>query len=97
MWRNSRKFMRSRLNESDINRIVKKIINEDVDREKMMEIVDDVVNRLKEHGMKYYLELNKLNFQYPTEKYKRVPRIDRDSFELPPNVKVTKSIFAGRD
>ena len=54
--------MKTRLNESDINRIVKKIINEDVDRERMMEIVDDVVNRLKEHGMKYYLELNKLNF-----------------------------------
>ena len=69
--------MKPRLNESDINRIVKKIVSEDINREKMMEIVDDVVNRLKEHGMKYYYDLNELNFQYPTEKYKRMTPLKR--------------------
>jgi len=41
--------MRTRLNESDINRIVKKVINEEVSREQMIEIIDDVANRLREH------------------------------------------------
>ena len=85
--------MRRRLNESDINRIVKKIINEDVDREKMIEIVDDVVNRLKEHGMKYYLELNKLNFQYPTEKYKRLAPPKRGEIEPRPGLRISRSVF----
>ena len=85
--------MKTRLNESDINRIVKKIINEDVDREKMMEIVDDVVNRLKEHGMKYYLELNKLNFQYPTEKYKRMAPPKRGEIEPRPGLRISRSVF----
>ena len=85
--------MKSKLNESDINRIVKKIINEDIEREKMLEIVDDVVNRLKEHGMKYYRELNSLNFKYPTEKYKRLAPPKRGDFELPKGVKVSRSTF----
>lgn len=85
--------MKTRLNESDINRIVKKIVNEDIDREKMMEIVDDVVNRLKEHGMKYYYELNELNFQYPTKKYKRIAPLKRGDIQPPPGVRVSKSAF----
>ncbi len=51
------------LTEQDITRIVQKIINEDVSKDKMIEILDDVANRLREHGMKYYRELNSLNFQ----------------------------------
>jgi hypothetical protein len=82
-----------RLTESDINRIVKKVINEDIEKEKMMEIIDDVVNRLKEHGMKYYRELNKLNFNYPTEKYKRIEPLKRGDVELPKGVRVSKSVF----
>jgi hypothetical protein len=81
------------LNELDINRIVKKIINEDVDRTKMLEIVDDVINRLKEHGMKYYRELDSLNFKYPTEKYKRLASPKRGEIELPKGVRVSKSTF----
>jgi chromosome condensin MukBEF MukE localization factor len=81
------------LTETDINRIVKKIINEDIDREKMLEIVDDVINRLKEHGMKYYRELDSLNFKYPTEKYKRLAPPKRGDFELPKGVKVSRSAF----
>lgn len=82
-----------RLTESDINRIVKKVINEDIDKDKMLEIVDDVVNRLKEHGMKYYRDLNELNFKYPTEKYKRLKSPSRKDFELPKGIRVSKSTF----
>ena len=64
--------MKTNLTETDITRIVKKIINEDVSKDKMIEIIDDVANRLREHGMKYYYELNKLNHQYPSERYKRL-------------------------
>ena len=64
-----------------------------IDKEKMMEIVDDVVNRLKEHGMKYYLELNKLNFQYPTEKYKRLAPPKRGEIEPRPGLRISRSVF----
>ena len=66
-----------KLTETDINRIVKNIINEGNDfskndPSKRKELVDDVINRINEHGMKYIIELNKLNYQYPTEKYKKL-------------------------
>jgi hypothetical protein len=82
-----------RLNEVDINRIVKKIINEDIDRTKMLEIVDDVINRLKEHGMEYYRELDSLNFKYPTERYKRLDPPKRGDIEPPKGVRVSRSAF----
>ena len=62
-------------------------------RTKMLEIVDDVINRLKEHGMKYYRELDSLNFKYPTEKYKRLASPKRGEIELPKGVRVSKSTF----
>jgi hypothetical protein len=37
--------------------------------------------------------LNKLNFDFPTEKYKRVERPRRDNFELPKGVRVQSSVF----
>ena len=55
--------MKTKLTESDITRIVKKVINEDLSKDKMIEIMDDVANRLREHGIKYYRELNKLNYE----------------------------------
>ena len=82
-----------RLTESDINRIVKKVINEEVSREQMIEIIDDVANRLREHGMKYYYDLNKLNHQYPTEKFSRLKSPSRKDFELPKGIRVSKSTF----
>lgn len=85
--------MKTNLTETDITRIVKKIINENVSKDKMVEIIDDVANRLREHGMKYYYELNKLNHQYPTERYKRLKSPSRDEFELPKGVRVSKSVF----
>lgn len=52
-----------RINENDIARIAKKIINEDNDFvtgpafSETTELVDDVINRIKEHGAKYIINL----------------------------------------
>ena len=94
--------MKKRITESDINRIVFKVVNENnYDREmihgisynKTTELVDDVIMRIKEHGDDYIRELNKLHFNYPTQKYKRVERPRRDNFELPKGVRVQSSVF----
>ena len=91
--------MKTRLTERDINRIVKRIVNEDNDfvtgvaASKRTELVDDVINRINEHGMRYIIELNKLNSDFPVEKYKRQDRPRGSDFELPKGVKVSKSIF----
>ena len=65
-----------KINNLDINRIVKKIIKEDnemiygISYNKQTELVDDVIMRIKEYGEEYMNELNALNFNYPTKKYK---------------------------
>jgi hypothetical protein len=54
--------MKNRITESDINRIVNRVVNEDMeDKEirfgvaynKQTELVDDVINRIKEYGEEY--------------------------------------------
>jgi hypothetical protein len=91
--------MKTRLTEKDINRIVKRIVNEENDfvtgvaASKRTELVDDVINRINEHGMKYIIELNKLNSDFPVEKYKRQDMPRRTDFELPKGIRVSKSIF----
>ena len=91
--------MKTRLTERDINRIVKRIVNEDNDfvtgvaASERTELVDDVINRINEHGMKYIMALNGLNFNFPVEKYKRQDRPRRSDFELPKGVRVSKSSF----
>ena len=94
--------MKKRITESDINRLVNRIVNEDMEDtdlrfgvgyNKQTELVDDVINRIKEHGKEYIRELNKLNMEFPVEKYKRQSRTRRSDFELPKGVKVSKSIF----
>jgi hypothetical protein len=98
--------MKRRITESDINRIVTRVVNEgDYEKEmihgvsynKTTELVDDVIMRIKEHGDEYIRELNKLNMEFPTQKYRRVPRTTRDTFELPKGVRVQSSIFPGDD
>ncbi len=98
--------MKRNLNQSDINRIVKRVIVEsDYPGEiragsgfnENTELIDDVINRIKEHGDEYKRALNKLNMEFPTEKYRRVPRTTRDTFELPKGVRVQSSIFPGDD
>jgi hypothetical protein len=83
------------LTEKDINRIAKRVINEQSDFStfEMKELLDDVINRIKEHGTKYILQLNKLNFNFPVEKYKRQPLLKRGDVEPPKGVKISKSVF----
>lgn len=91
--------MKTRLTERDINRIVKKVVNEDNDfvtgvaASERTELVDDVINRINEHGMKYIIQLNKLNSDFPVEKYRRQKRVRRTDFELPKGIKVKSSYF----
>lgn len=88
-----------RISELDIKRIVKKVINEDdkfvtgVAASERTELVDDVINRIKEHGAKYIIQLNKLNFQFPVERTRRQQTPKRSNFELPKGVKVSRSTF----
>ena len=98
--------MKKRITESDINRLVNRIVNENeyekemihgVSYNKTTELVDDVIMRIKEHGDEYIRELNKLNMEFPTQKYKRVPRPRRDTFELPKGVRVQSSSFPEED
>jgi hypothetical protein len=88
-----------RISESDIKRIVKKVINEDdtfvtgIAASERTELVDDVINRINEHGMKYIMALNKLNFDFPVEKYKRQDRVRRSDVVLPKGVRVQSSYY----
>ena len=91
-----------RITELEIKRITNLVINEsNYDLEmihgasynKQTELVDDVINRIKEHGFKYMMELNKLNYKFPVEKYKRIERQKPETFELPKGVKVKSSVF----
>jgi len=87
------------ISESDIKRIVKKVINEDdkfvtgIAASERTELVDDVINRINEHGMKYIMALNKLNFDFPVEKYKRQDRVRRSDVVLPKGVRVQSSYY----
>ena len=89
-----------KLTENDIKRIVKKVIKEDnddfvtgVSASDRTELVDDVINRINEHGKKYIIALNKLNYEFPVERYQRQQRPKRSDFELPKGVRVSKSTF----
>ena len=88
-----------RIKESDIKRIVKKVVNESNDfvtgiaASERTELVDDVINRINEHGMKYIIELNKLNSDFPVERYKRQDRVKRSDVSLPKGVRVQSSYY----
>jgi polyhydroxyalkanoate synthesis regulator phasin len=86
-----------KITESDINKLVNKIVNENfvtgISSSESTELVDDVINRIKEHGTDYILKLNELNYEFPVSKYKRQERIKRTDFELPKGVKVKSSFF----
>lgn len=88
-----------KITESDIRRIVKKVVNESNDfvtgiaASERTELVDDVINRINEHGMKYIIQLNKLNSDFPVEKYRRQDRVKRSDVTLPKGVRVQSSYF----
>lgn len=92
--------MKKRITESEINRLVNKIVNEDrgsfvtgIGASETTELVDDVINRIKEHGDEYIHRLNELNYEFPVERHKRQERVKRSDFELPKGVKVKSSYF----
>jgi len=91
--------MKTTIKESDIKRIVNKVLNErdefvtGISASERTEMVDDVINRINEYGMKYIISLNKLNTEFPVERYKRQERPRRSDFELPKGIKVSKSTF----
>jgi hypothetical protein len=89
-----------RITESDIRRIIKNVVNENsgyvtgLAPSERTELVDDVINRINEHGMRYIDALKDLNSEFPVEKYKRQERIKRKDFELPKGVRVQSSYFS---
>jgi len=98
--------MKRNLNNADINRIIRRVITEsDYSTEiragsgfnENTELIDDVINRLKEHGDDYKRALNRLNMEFPTEKYRRLPLLKRGDVQLPPNVKVKSTYPGDRD
>jgi hypothetical protein len=91
-----------KINNTDINRIVKKVIKENrednemiygISYNKQTELVDDVIMRIKEYGNEYMVKLNELNYEFPTKKYKRVERPNKDTIQLPKGVRVQSSVF----
>ena len=89
-----------RITESDIRRIIKNVVNENggyvtgLAPSERTELVDDVINRINEHGMRYIDALKDINSEFPVEKYKRPERIKRKDFELPKGVRVQSSYFS---
>ena len=89
-----------RLNENDIENLVKKILKEEErPRGGMMygdkaDIVDEVINRVGQYGEEYTSELEQLNSKFPSTKYKRVN--SPTNIELPKGVKVQSTVHPNR-
>lgn len=89
-----------RLNENDIENLVKKILKEeDRPRGGMLyggksEIVDEVVNRIGQYGDDYIHELEQLNHRFPSTKYKKID--PPTNVEVPKGVKVQSTVYPNR-
>ena len=88
-----------RLNENDIENLVKKILKEERPRGGMMygdkaDIVDEVINRVGEYGEKYTSELEQLNNRFPSTKYRRIS--SPTNIVLPKGVKVQSTVHPNR-
>lgn len=88
-----------RLNENDIEKLVKKIIKEDRPRGGMMygdkaDIVDEVINRVGEYGEEYTSELEQLNNRFPSTKYRRIS--SPTNIVLPKGVRVQSTVHPDR-
>lgn len=89
-----------RLNENDIENLVKKILKEEErPRGGMMygdkaDIVDEVINRVGEYGEEYTSELEQLNNRFPSTKYRRIS--SPTNIELPKGVKVQSTVHPNR-
>lgn len=89
-----------RLNENDIENLVKKILKEN-ERPRggtlyggKSEIVDEVVNRIGEYGDDYIYELEQLNSRFPSTKYKKIN--PPTTVELPKSIKVKSTVYPNR-
>lgn len=86
-----------RLNENDIELLVKKIIKEnELPRGGTLyggkaEIVDEVINRLNEYGDEYLEQLEQLNSGFPVTKYKKIE--PERNVVHPPGVKVKSTVY----
>jgi len=87
-----------RLNENDIENLVKKILKEEDDRPRggmlyggKAEIVDEVVNRIGEYGEEYIHELTKLNNKFPSTKYRTIS--SPTNIQIPKGVKVQSTVY----
>lgn len=91
-----------RLNENDIEKLVKKIIKEsDFPRGGTVyggkaEIVDEVINRINEYGDEYIEQLESVNSGFPVTKYKKIEPPSRKDFELPKGVKVRSTVYPNK-
>jgi len=87
-----------KLNENDIENLVKKIINEDNEFPRggivyggKAEIVDEVINRVNQYGDDYIKALKELNDGFPSTKYKRImPSTD---VKHSPGIKVKSTVY----
>jgi hypothetical protein len=90
-----------RLTEKDLTNIVKRVIKEDEDfvtgiaASGNAEIVQEVIDRIREHGFEYIQALKELNSNYEITRSRNQERISRRDFELPKGVRVSKSTFPG--
>lgn len=88
-----------KLNEDDIEELVKKILKESkyprggIVYGDLSEIIDEVINRIKEYGDEYFKQLETLNSRFPVTKYKRIEPPTKKEFELPPGVKVKSTVY----
>lgn len=92
-----------RLNENDIENLVKKILKEENDdirpRGGMLyggksELVDEVINRIGEHGQEYISALEELNSKFDSTKYRRIS--SPTNIVLPKGVKVQSTVHPNR-
>jgi hypothetical protein len=86
-----------RLNENDIENLVKKILKEEErPRGGMLyggksEIVDEVVNRIGQYGEDYIQELIGLNNKFPSTKYRTIS--SPTNIQIPKGVKVQSTVY----
>ena len=90
-----------RLTESDLSKLIKRIIQESDDnftvgisRSRKTELVDDVINRLIEFGEEYESKLREFNKEFKVTKIKRIePSRSMDDIEITKWVKIRSTSF----
>jgi len=89
-----------RLNENDIENLVKKILKEE-ERPRggtlyggKSEIVDEVVNRIGQYGEDYIQELIELNNKFPSTKYRAIS--SPTNIQIPKGIKVQSTVYPNR-